>query len=145
MKKLVFLFAAAVLASCSNSTNNDTRTDNDSTRSVLDTAATDTSVVLFNVTDAEALKLVSKVPEADKELKRTFADTTTRTVLIVYQEANSDDPNHYLQLVELHNGKPTSILAHFRVDAMSGEIRVMNPLGEEETWITLDKWRQIKI
>jgi hypothetical protein len=108
------------------------------------TANSEAAAVFFKVTDEEALRVVSKIPEVEYELKRAYKDTTVKNMLVLIQEASPEDRNHYVQLMEMHGDRGTALI-HFRVDANTSEIKVMDPLAEEELWITLDKWRQIKL
>jgi hypothetical protein len=143
MKKItLFIFFTAFFAACSNSTDNsDNAASKDSIPAIQDSSS---AAVLFNETEEEALHDVSKVPEINKELNRTFPDTSVHNALVLVQPATPEDPNHYVQLMEMHPENGVTLM-HFRVDAISGEIRVMDPLAEEETWISLDKWRQTKL
>lgn len=108
------------------------------------TPAPDPGVVMFKVTEEDALRLVSEVKEIDAELKRTFPDTTVKNVLLLMQGATADDPRHYVQLTEVHPQNAVALM-HFSVDANTGEVKVMDPLSEEETWISLEQWRRMKI
>lgn len=144
MKKLLPLFTIASIIACNNSSQKNEQPVQDSASKAQEQTGADPVTVLFNITDEEALRLVSEIEEINKELKRTFKDTTVRNQLVLVQPASPEDTHHYIQLMEMHDDRGVT-LAHFRVDAMTGEIRVMDPLSEEETWVTLEQWRKIKL
>jgi hypothetical protein len=144
MKKYLLLFAAATLFSCNNDRTVNTPPAKDSAQVVHDSIGSDPSTVIFNVTDEEALHLVSEVKEINVELKREFKEENVRNQLVLVQPASPEDANHYIQLMEMHDDHGVT-LEHFRVDASTGEIRVMDPLAEEDSWITLEHWRKTKI
>ena len=134
-------FAAFAFAACSNNNNEQTK---ETPVVKKDTIISDSTVVMFKVTEEDALRLVSQVKEVEAELKRTFPDPNHKIGLLLMQGATAEDPRHYVQLTETHKEVPIP-LTHFSVDAYTGEVKVMDPLSEERTWITLDEWRQIKI
>lgn len=145
MKKIIYTsIVALILSACNNSEQpkKDPDVNADSVKRIDPNP--DPNVIMFKVTEEEALRLVSQVKEIDAELKRTFPDTTVKNMLLMMQGATADDPRHYVQLTEVHPENAVALM-HFSVDANTGEIKVMDPLSEDETWISLEQWRKMKI